>query len=377
MGSMSNKGKPKLIWLFFMHRHGDRSPLNMGPKDKYNDIKYWPEGFGNLDNAGRLRMFKLGKFIRRRYEGFLSDSFREVYSRSSDVDRCVESSQAVLAGLYPPNQTRFKWSNELNWTPAPVHTVPAPDDYVLNEAGKKYVADVEKEILIIKQGERVKKLYEESVEERELLQKELGYDYSSFYKFKCTYSTLDIEEKAGLEMPQWYNPDLKKRLYNFAGVGFALAGGGTERLQQLRCGHLIDDIIQRMALASATGPKTTPKSDFQQPTNAPSEVSDRKVVHYSTHDSIMAAFLESLKINDPPIPPGFGATFFIELYVDMDNEGQQIGDKYVKLYYMDDTESEIPIEKILPGSKLDENGHLTLKNFTNYVDHLLPKNWDA
>lgn len=364
--------KPKLIWLLFIHRHGDRSPLNMGPKDKYNDLKYWPEGFGNLDNGGRLRMYKLGQFIRRRYADFLTDSFREVYSRSSDVERCIESSNAVLAGLYPPSD-RFKWNNSLLWTPAPVHTVPATEDYLLNEAGRDYVNDVIKEIVLIQNSDKVKKLYADSVEERKLLEKEIGYEYDSFYKFKCTYSTFDIEEKRGLQMPEWYTPELKQRLYGFAGVSFALAGAGTERLKQLRCGHLLEDIISRMQLSSATGPKPRDKSDFQQPTNTPAETSDRKVVHYSTHDSIMAALLESLNINEPCVPPGFGATLFMELYVDVDEEGQPISDKYIKIFHMDDTKSEKPIEKKLPNCKLNEDGKLTLDSFIQYVNHLLPK----
>lgn len=365
-------GKPKLRWLFFIHRHGDRSPLNMGPKDKYNDLKYWPEGFGNLDNAGRLRMFKLGQFIRRRYANFLSDNFREVYSRSSDVERCIESSNAVLAGMYPPTK-RFMWDSDLAWTPAPVHTVPAPDDYLLNEAGRKYVKDVESEIRLIQKSDRVKQLYDDSVQERELLSKELGYDYDSFYKFKCNYSTLDIEERNGFEMPSWYTPELKQRLYGFAGTAFALAGGGTERLKQLRCGHLLEDLISRMELFSVSGPILNDKSDFQQPTNAPSELKDRKVIHYSTHDSIMAALLESLNINEPCVPPGFGATMFMELYVDVDENNQPIGEKYLKLYYMDDTEKEMPIEKNLPNCKLDSKGRLTVINFAEYVNHLVPK----
>lgn len=366
------KAKPKLIWLFFIHRHGDRTPLNMGPKDKYNDLKYWPEGFGNLDNAGRQRMYKLGQFIRRRYDNFLTDNFREVYSRSSDVDRCIESSHAVLAGLYPPTD-RYIWNKDLNWIPNPVHSVPAPDDYILNEAGRKYIADVENEVKIIKKSDAVKKLYENSVEERALLERELGYDFESFYKFKCTYSTLDIEEKYGYEMPSWYTPELKKRLYHFAGIGFALAGGGTERLRQIRCGHLLDDILSRMELASPEGPKPIDKSDFQQPTNAPADSCDRKVIHYSTHDSIMAALLESLEINEPCLPPGFGATFFLELYIDVDEEGNQISEKYVKVFHLDNTESENPIEKKLPRAKLNDKGRLTLKSFREAVNHLLPQ----
>lgn len=354
-----------------MHRHGDRSPLNMGSKDIYNDLKYWHEGFGNLNNAGRLRMYKLGKFIRRHYENYLTDSFREVYARSSDVERCIESSNAILAGMYPPSR-RFEWNAELPWTPPAVHTCPAPSDYLLNEAGRKYVEQISQEIRKIQQSDRVKELYAESVKERELLERELGYDYDTFYKFNSTYSTLDIEQRNGLKMPDWYTPELKRRLYKFAATGFSLAGGGTERLQQIRCGHLFEDLIQRMQLASTSEPVGNSKSDFQQPTNAPAEVKDRKVVHYSTHDSIMAAVLEGLKINSPPVAPAFGATLFIELYVDVDDNEQPISEKYMKILYLDDTESEKPIEQRLPGCKLNERGQLTLDGFVDYVRHLLP-----
>lgn len=363
---------PKLIWLLFMHRHGDRAPLNMAPRDKYNNITYWAEGFGNLNNAGRMRMFKMGKFIRRRYDGFLSDNIREVYSRSSDVDRCIESSHALLAGLYPPTN-RFEWNKELLWLPAPVHTVPAPEDYLLNEAGRKFLMEFINEIQIVQNSEAVKKLYEESVHERELLERELGYEYDMFYKFKCTYSTLDIEERNGLTMPAWYTPELKQKLYRFAGIAFGLAGGGTEKLKKIRCGHLLEDITTRMEMSSIEGPKLKDHSEFNQPTNSPTEIDDRKIIHYSTHDSIMAAFLESLNINSPtPVPPGFGAIFFIELYVDLNEQGQPISEKYVKLFYMDDTDSERPIEKKLPNARLNEKGQLTLNNFKKYIEHLLP-----
>lgn len=366
------KSGPKLIWLLFMHRHGDRAPLNMAPRDKYNNIAYWPEGFGNLNNAGRRRMFELGKFIRRRYDGFLTDNIRETYSRSSDVDRCIESSHAVLAGLYPPSN-RFEWNKELPWIPAPVHTVPAPEDYLLNEAGRKFLIEFINEIHLVQNSEEVKKLYADSVRERELLERELGYEYDMFYKFKCTYSTLDIEERNGLAMPAWYTPELKQRLYRFSGIAFGLAGGGTENLKKIRCGHLLDDIVSRMNLSSIEGPRVQDQSDFRQPTNAPAEVDDRKIVHYSTHDSIMAAFLEALNINGPsPVPPGFGATFFIELYVDVDENGEPVSEKYMKLYYMDDTDSEVPVEKKLPNCKYNDDGQLTLNNFKEYVAHLLP-----
>lgn len=361
--------KSKLIWLLFMHRHGDRAPLNMAPRDKYNDIKFWPEGFGNLNNHGRRRMYKLGKYIRKRYEGFVTDDIRKIYSRSSDVERCIESSMALLAGLCPP-AGRFVWDSSLPWLPIPIHSVPPPDDYLLNEAGKKYFHDFIKEIHHLQSTEAVKKLYEESVEERKLLEKEMGYEFDNFIKFKCIYSTLNIEETNGFEMPSWYTPELKKKLYHLSGVAFGLAGGGTESLKRTRSGHLLQDMINRMQTAQVNDSFSGGQNEYHFYNN---EGNFRKIVHYSTHDSLIASMLESLNINDPPIPPAFGATFFFELYADVDEEGNQVGEKYLKIFYLDDTESEKPIEKVLPGCKLDAKGRITLRSFTEYVSHLLPK----
>lgn len=370
---LNSKAGPKLIWLLFMHRHGDRTPINMAPRDPYNNIKYWPEGFGNLINPGRFRMYKLGKFIRKRYENFLTDNMREIYSRSSDVERCIESANALLAGLYPPTPTT-RWNPDLLWLPAPVHTVPAPDDYLLNESGRKYLQNYINELRIIQKSEAVKKLYQESVKERELLEREMGYEFDMFTKFKCTYSTLDIEQRCGFEMPAWYTPQLKEKLYRYSGIAFSLAGSGTEKLQKIRSGHLLEDIIERMEIASIEGPKVEERSEYQLPTNAPGSNNDKRVVHFSTHDSILSIILEALSINGPmPVPPGFGATFFIELYVDLDDDGRQISEKYLRFRYMDDTESETPVEKKLPSTcDTNSSGQVTLNNFKKFVSHLLP-----
>ena len=48
-------------------------------------------------------MFTIGQFLRSRYDAFLTDSIREVAVRSSDRDRCIESTQLLLNGLYKPS----------------------------------------------------------------------------------------------------------------------------------------------------------------------------------------------------------------------------------------------------------------------------------
>lgn len=91
-----------LSYVQIMFRHGDRAPLTpMLPNDPYSDEnRYWPHGLEQLTSTGRVRMYRLGEVIRNRYNQYLGDRFspREVYVRSSAIDRCLESAQLVLAG---------------------------------------------------------------------------------------------------------------------------------------------------------------------------------------------------------------------------------------------------------------------------------------
>lgn len=51
----------------------------------------------------------------------------QVYIRSTDFDRTLESAQANLAGLFPE---AAPGSPEADWKPIPVHTVPVSEDKV-------------------------------------------------------------------------------------------------------------------------------------------------------------------------------------------------------------------------------------------------------
>lgn len=318
-------------------------------------------------------MYRLGQFIRRRYDHFMTDSIREVYSRSSDADRCIESASAVLAGMYPPSE-RFRWNGDLLWVPAPVHSVPPQDDYLLNFDGKRYREEKDKERLKIQQSEAVKQMYEESVQEREILERELGYCFDKFTVFPAVYSTMAIEENSGLEMPSWYTPEFKNKITNLARRSFAL-GYASLRLRQMGFGHLIEDIVTKMEEVPIVDTESDAVSDLNQATNLPSEKNEYRIVQYSTHDWSLCGLIATLDIDNPNVP-GFGASFFFELYVDVDEQGIAIGEKYLKIFYLNNTESKAPVEKMLPGCKLDSRGRLTLSNFREHIKHLLPKEGD-
>ncbi|KAJ4440008.1 hypothetical protein ANN_08139 [Periplaneta americana] len=106
-------------------RHGDRSPVSSYPTDPYNNVSYWPAGWGQLTNAGKQQQYELGQWLRKRYSKFLPEMYNreDIFVRSTDVDRTLMSAESNLAGLYPPRQWQ-KWSANISWQPIPIHTVP-------------------------------------------------------------------------------------------------------------------------------------------------------------------------------------------------------------------------------------------------------------
>uniref|UniRef100_A0A8D2JSA0 Uncharacterized protein n=1 Tax=Sciurus vulgaris TaxID=55149 RepID=A0A8D2JSA0_SCIVU len=122
---------PSVVESMWVFRHGDRAPLASYPTDPHKEAasSLWPRGLGQLTREGVRQQLELGHFLRRRYKSFLSPQYRreEVYIRSTDFDRTLESAQANLAGLFPE---AAPGSPEADWRPIPVHTVPVAEDKV-------------------------------------------------------------------------------------------------------------------------------------------------------------------------------------------------------------------------------------------------------
>ena len=102
--SLSNT--EKIIFSFQMFRHGARAPffgLENG-KDKFNESWISEE---ELSNIGKRMLYLLGIKSRKRYiinnTNFLSDKYspQEIYIKSTDSNRTIESIYSFLQGLYP------------------------------------------------------------------------------------------------------------------------------------------------------------------------------------------------------------------------------------------------------------------------------------
>lgn len=84
--------------------------------------------------AGRLRQYTLGKYLRQRYYKLLGNgqySVNKVYVESSDFDRTIESAAANLAGFFPLEKNE-SWNDEIAWRPIAIHTIPKQLDNMIS-----------------------------------------------------------------------------------------------------------------------------------------------------------------------------------------------------------------------------------------------------
>ncbi|KAL1436518.1 hypothetical protein MTO96_049617 [Rhipicephalus appendiculatus] len=89
-----------LLYVFVISRHGQRTPIMRCQNLPKNE----PVDYGQLTATGRDQTFKLGQFLRGRYEAFLRscDSPGEVLATHVSLDRCRDSVRETVRGLGVP-----------------------------------------------------------------------------------------------------------------------------------------------------------------------------------------------------------------------------------------------------------------------------------
>ncbi|KJH45449.1 histidine acid phosphatase [Dictyocaulus viviparus] len=127
-------------------RHGDRSPTETFSSDPFQEDvwSFGGGGFGQLSPIGMAQHLSFGKLLRKVYvdTGFLSKKYssKEIYVRSTDVNRTIISAMSNLLGMYAQNdnssQAGVDYPNVEGWprgyVPIPVHTVEYDTDYIGN-----------------------------------------------------------------------------------------------------------------------------------------------------------------------------------------------------------------------------------------------------
>ncbi|KAB0799287.1 hypothetical protein PPYR_07167 [Photinus pyralis] len=276
-----------LLSVIVIYRHGDRAPIRPYQTDPYKDPSNWPMGWGQLTKIGKRQQYDLGRWLRERYKNFLPEEFspRDIYVRSTDVDRTLMSAQCNLAGLFPPdaNQT---WNSNLAWQPVPVHTVPEQLDPVLS---------------MKKPCERYRQLYQalfttrefvdiqrENRELYEYLTQNTGNEIYNLETLEQLYNTLFIEELHNHTLPEWTKSVYPHKMARWADMSFALYTYNP-KLALLRTGPLMDVIYKAFDNASLP-----------------------KMHMFSAHDTTIADILNTLGIFDRHSPP-YASTILFEL----------------------------------------------------------------
>ncbi|XP_031787698.1 venom acid phosphatase Acph-1 [Nasonia vitripennis] len=302
--STPRKLRLELVQVIF--RHGERSPSKyetyLVTKDYKNIEELW--GFGQLTNTGKLQEYKLGEMLRKRYNDFLSDTYKpdHVYAYSSNFDRTKMSLQLVLASLFPPT-SELIWKKELNWIPIPIHSVPTKLD----------------PLFYLDSCPNYQQLYAQLLETRgfkSFLQKfQDVFDYlKTWYpdeRFELQHlfeldTFINIQISRNSSLPDWYNVNVHHRIAQGAKL-------------------YLDSLSYTPALARITG---GPLVRFMlENSQAKIDNLDARKIHlFSGHEYTVDAVTKAHNVTLQKSPP-FGSAFIHETHKD------ELGNAYIKLFY--------------------------------------------
>uniref|UniRef100_H2QGY5 acid phosphatase n=1 Tax=Pan troglodytes TaxID=9598 RepID=H2QGY5_PANTR len=321
-----------LVFVALVFRHGDRAPLASYPMDPHKEVAstLWPRGLGQLTTEGVRQQLELGRFLRSRYEAFLSPEYRreEVYIRSTDFDRTLESAQANLAGLFPE---AAPGSPEAHWRPIPVHTVPVAEDKLLR--------------FPMRSCPRYHELLREATEAAEYQEALEGWTgfLSRLENFTGlslvgeplrrawkVLDTLMCQQAHGLPLPAWASPDVLRTLAQISALDIGAHVGPPRAAEkaQLTGGILLNAILANFSRVQRLGLPL-------------------KMVMYSAHDSTLLALQGALGLYDGHTPP-YAACLGFEFRKHLGNPAKDGGNVTISLFYRNDS-AHLPLPLSLPG----------------------------
>ncbi|KAJ8932386.1 hypothetical protein NQ314_014697 [Rhamnusium bicolor] len=313
-------GESELVSVAVLFRHGDKTPTTSFPNDPYFDLSYWPLGRGQLTNKGKKRHFDLGKWFRNRYSTFLPEEYsvKDIYVRSTDVDRTLMSAAANLAGLYPPKNSQI-WNKILPWQPIPIHTIPTEEDQVLYMDSK---------------CPKFTKLYDEAYSSEFFMN--INKQYADFYKEVSNFTGWDItdvhffaqlqsalyvyENYNSSYLPSWADSLDQDKLNYLAGLNYARYTF-TRELKRLGVGPFFDNLFTR----------------FDSVVNSTAD--SRKFLMLSAHESTVASVLNSMGVFDYRAP-AFASCLIWELRKSTN------GVFYINLFYKKNSTDAVDILEV-------------------------------
>ncbi|XP_035717691.1 venom acid phosphatase Acph-1-like isoform X2 [Vespa mandarinia] len=114
----------KLLQIIFMHKqyvpYEDIMRNNMTLLSNNFPYHYINSMTKDIPKVGKMNMYNLGAYLRRRYDKFLGDVYTSkiMKMRTTEFPLSQISAELVNAALWPPSELQ-KWNNDLNWQPVP------------------------------------------------------------------------------------------------------------------------------------------------------------------------------------------------------------------------------------------------------------------
>ncbi|XP_013200569.1 venom acid phosphatase Acph-1 [Amyelois transitella] len=285
----------ELVAAFVIFRHGDRTPdqeeLDLLTKgEKHKDV-FFPYGMKALTNKGKQCGYRVGQYIRERYDGFISRLYLpdEIVVRTTNFDRTKMTALSALAAIYPPLPAQ-KWNPDLDWQPVPYNTIDANIDDLLYWYNcplyLKKRAQVYEETPEIQSWVRpYEKLFA-------YLSEKTGSNITTSIDTFYLDNLFQTLENVGIKPPKWAQV-VMPQIQQLTKIEYAVEYYTTE-LKRISAGVLMTEIIDSMNYAI--------KGYEDQP----------KMRLYSAHENNVAALMAAAKVFVPH-QPSYGSTFSLEL----------------------------------------------------------------
>ncbi|PAV67011.1 hypothetical protein WR25_18364 [Diploscapter pachys] len=323
------KKDDQMLFLQVIWRHGDRAPTGTYPTDPHKE-ESWPNGWGELTQLGMRQQYALGRQLFNTYintsSPFLSRRYssKEIYIRSTDVNRTLISAYSNLAGMFAEgvNGTDypdyFRWPHD--WTPIPVHTVDVDQDYIGNVFAPCPRADELFNQAI--SSPEYRKVEEENKQFLAFLSEKTGINITLPTIFSLN-DVHHIELIYNMSQPEWLTPQVStkiRELSQFTNMYiYGISKPYLPELIRLRGGSMLKAIVSKMRQKLSCHRKNNTGEDC-------SWMAKLKYYAYSAHDTTVAALLTTFGDERRVIRgglPKYTASVAVELW-DLVDEGPSV-----------------------------------------------------
>ncbi|XP_014226772.1 lysosomal acid phosphatase-like [Trichogramma pretiosum] len=335
---------PALRKVFVVFRHGDRTPTETYPNDPH--INYpWPGGWGALTKLGMRQLYKLGGWLREEFGWIVDHKYSPASTmvQSSYADRCIMSTQALLAGLFPVDDEEA-FVPGLHWQPIPVHYTPRALDKLINvkypcprlEAALQEAYRNES----LKSGAELESYYEQ-------LSNITGQTIKTVTDVEFLYNTLEIEDFYGLEIPpalkKLYEEPLMRKL---AAVSYTMFTSNTVA-QRLRGGPMLKHILDIA--------------------NSADDGKSGRMFLYGSHDINIVNMLRAMGFTDELFKLELGVSLIFELRAVDGGQSQEF-----RISMLNNTDAKVPHRLRIRGCE----DRCLVEDLYRVWNDTLPEDWD-